>query len=88
MKRKRKSGQPRPYRRRSGLFIVKVQRPLASSEADPPALVYNQDRTLIEFFPFDQALREAMGGDLKQYWWAYLQAGILYLERIAPEQEW
>jgi hypothetical protein len=85
VKRKR---HPQPYARRSAKFIVKVQRPLAGSVSDPPALVYNEDRSLMQYVPFNYMLRSRMGDDLKQYWWAYVQAKVLYLDRPAPEQEW
>jgi hypothetical protein len=70
------------------LFIVKVQRPLSANVANPPALVYSEDHSLEEYFPFDDSLREMMGDDLKQYHWAYKAGGKLYLAGRAPDQRW
>jgi len=72
-------------------FIVKVQRPLASSEPDPPALVYDQTESLLMFAPMVGAVAAALEGEpFKVYMWAQLEADgrtLRLLER-APAQDW
>jgi hypothetical protein len=53
-------------------FIVKVQWPIGSSEPDPPVLIYNEDRSLLKVMPTSEALRKAMNGRPKVYFWATL----------------
>jgi len=87
------------HRTRSQRFIVKVQRPLEAWHHDPtgrriddmttaPAFMYNKDRTLTAYIAFDRELKTAMGDELKRYFWAYTQNGILHLDDIAEEQDW
>jgi hypothetical protein len=84
--------KPKPphtsYRRqKTSEFIVKVQRPLSSNIPNPPMLVYNEERTLMESMN-NPDIRRAMGDEPKQYWWVHLRGGTLYFLRPAPEQEW
>jgi len=74
--------------KQSPLFIVKVQRPLSSNVEDPPALVYNKDRSLTMQWPMDDAIKRIMGRELKVYWWAYMQGTVLHLDKPAEEQDW
>jgi hypothetical protein len=72
-------------------FIVKVQRPLASSERDPPALVYDETQSLLLFAPLTGIVAELLEGEpFKVYAYAQLEADgrtLRLLER-APAQDW
>jgi hypothetical protein len=67
---------------------VKVQRPITANVRNPPALIYNRDRSLQEQFPLTQELLVKLAGDFKAYYWASFKDGVLFLEERAPEQEW
>jgi hypothetical protein len=75
---------------RRDLFIVKVQRPVETSDpADMnTALVYNRDHTVDVMMPMDPAVVLAMAGEYKQFWYAYMEDAILRLHTQAPWQEW
>jgi hypothetical protein len=73
-------------------MIVKIQRPLATNEDEPMALVYNEDRSFEVFIPYDDAIATMIGSDLKQYWNVELggsedSGGIAFLERV-EDQPW
>lgn len=69
-------------------MIVKIQRPLESSEPGPPALVYNQDRTFVEFVKFSRDLEVGMGGPPKVYCEAEWDGKGLRIIKQVPDQPW
>lgn len=69
-------------------MIVKIQRPLESSQETPPALVYNQDKTYKAFVPFDEGLRALMGDDLKIYAEVEIEEEGIGIVRIISPQAW
>jgi len=73
-------------------FIVKVQWPISTNEPIPHVLIYNEDRTIRELRPANEAWRKVMRGELKAYFWAHLQwpSNRLFVEitNPAPMQEW
>ena len=69
-------------------FIVKVQRPLASTAADPDALVYDRGRDVLGFAPMDHAMCALLGDELKVYAWAWFEGRWLKIGGRAPWQEW
>jgi hypothetical protein len=69
-------------------FIVKVQRPLVSNSQDPPALIYNENRSVIMYYPMDAELKRILGTELKVYWWAHIEGDTLHLDKPAEEQDW
>ena len=70
-------------------FIVKVQLPLSSNHADPEALVYNKERTLVQQFPVTKDLRQLMGGQDKRYFHAALNdRQELVLGKPTKQQPW
>lgn len=75
-------------RRAEARFIVKVQRPLASSEPDPPALVYDEAESFLAFVPMTPDVCRLLGDELKVYAYAYREGGTLHLDGRAPAQPW
>lgn len=70
-------------------MIVKIQRPLKSSHATLPVLVYNRDRSYEEFLPFSDRLKTAIAGREKMYADARLDPqGRLIVIGEVEEQEW
>ena len=69
--------------------IVKVQVPLASSEADPPALIYSHDDTIMLEVPCDDEILAKMDGEDKKYFYYRLDnKGNIELLNEAGEQDW
>lgn len=70
-------------------FIVKVQLPLSSNVDNPPALVYNKERTLMQQFPVTKDLKQLMGGQDKRYFHAALnEKKELVLGKPTKHQPW
>ena len=75
-------------------MIVKVQRPLASSESNPPWLIYNQTRTFRQFVPPNSIpahVHKAMYERVKGYFEITLVAGTTRVStwgRILTDREW
>ena len=72
----------------SDKFIVKVQIPLNVINAVPMAYIYNEDKTLVQFFEITVKLQLAMGGDPKRFFWAHMDNSRLNLDGFAPWQKW
>jgi hypothetical protein len=69
--------------------IIKVQRPLHTTEPNPQVLVYNQDRSILQQFPFTEELQELFRDDvLKLYFEATLRRGELTLVKNIEQQDW
>jgi hypothetical protein len=85
---------------RNLLVIVKVQVPIVTTEDPAQVLVYSEDRSVEEQFSLTSELSKQLGrrlrsGQLKSFWYARLvpdsnvRGGFqIFLERIAPDQEW
>ena len=73
-----------------GRFIVKVQVPITTNlpPGEEQCLVYNRDRTVECMFPVTKEINDAMAGDLKQFFYAYMKGTVLHLDGIAPWQGW
>lgn len=69
-------------------MIVKVQRPLGSSEADPPALVYDRGRTFQRFIPLSPAVLALLGDRPNAYCEATIEGGDLVLGARVADQAW
>jgi len=74
-------------------FIVKVQRSIMTTHPAPMFLIYDEHRIIEDEFPQSELpeLVEAMGEDLKQYFYADItEEGLLNLTTAipAPWQEW
>lgn len=69
-------------------MIVKIQRPLDSSQEKPPALVYNKNRTYTTFAEFSDELRELMGERLKVYCEAEIDGEHLALLGEVEGESW
>lgn len=69
-------------------MIVKVQRPLGSSEGDPPALVYDRDRTLHRLMPMSPEVETALAGANKVFCEASIVGGELRLGRRVADPGW
>lgn len=68
--------------------IVKVQIPLATTEARPLALAYNVDRSILTYFPVDRELKAKMRGEPKAFFKARVVNTILHIDKPAEWQEW
>lgn len=75
-------------KRMDWIVLVKVQVPVASSEEEPNALVYNEDRSLYGFAPIEEPLRKAMGERTKGYFFAQSKGKTLRLYGRAANQDW
>ncbi len=70
-------------------MIVKIQRPLVSSEPDPMALVYNRDRSLEAHMPMTPDIEALFAdGSLKVYHRASLRGTELHIGRRVKEPNW
>lgn len=69
-------------------MIVKIQKPLESSEPNPPALVYNEDRSYETFVEFSEGLRMTIGDRQKIYVEARLEGENLVLIREVRGHSW
>lgn len=75
--------------------IFKIQVPLFTSDQEPKALVYNEDRSIINQFPITKGLMKLMRGELKQFWHCDLipdpkvkGAFQIQMDRKAKWQDW
>jgi len=75
-------------KRKDGQFIVKVQIALAWSHGKQPALVYNEDRSVMGEMPVSRAVLKAMDGAPKAFFYAKLRGTELELLDEAPWQDW
>lgn len=70
-------------------MIVKIQRPIMSSEPEPMALVYNRDRSLYANMPMTPVIEALFAdGSLKVYHRAHLQGTELQIGRRVKEPSW
>lgn len=70
-------------------MIVKIQRPLASTEPNPPALVYNEDRSVTLHMPITPELKHLFqGGELKVYHKATIEGDKLMIGRRVQNPDW
>lgn len=72
------------------IVLVKIQRPLASTETPAPFLIYNEDKSLFDHVTLeDPEIIEWFEGDPKMYVEARLWVdGTLQLMRRVEEQDW
>ena len=70
--------------------IFKVQIPLVSSHECPPALIYNEDRSILDEVPITSKLRALFPEDVfKIYVHGTIDdAGVVDLNEVVGEQEW
>jgi hypothetical protein len=69
-------------------MIVKIQRPLVSNDDDPPALLYNEDRSVSLQVPFIDVAQLFGTFQLKVYVNAAMVGDTLVLGEIVPDQDW
>ena len=71
-------------------MIVKIQRPLASTEPEPKALVYNRSRSFQAFMPMTDDINTLFSdGSHKVFHQVKLVKTELHIgKRIYPEVEW
>lgn len=77
-------------------MIFKVQLPLETNDENAPALVYNEDKTIITFIPVTEDLLKRMGDGKRPKAFFYgevigpVEAGntTVYLGEEAPWQDW
>lgn len=68
-------------------MILKIQRPLATNETVPMALIYNHDRSVEAYIPYDKELAEVFGEAQKMYWLCNVPLGRGYIKMVR-EVEW
>jgi hypothetical protein len=68
-------------------MIVKIQRPIVSSEEVPKALVYNRGRKFEAFMPMTSDIEGLFGeGEYKVYHKVKVKRGIIFIgERVADQ---
>jgi hypothetical protein len=69
-------------------MIVKIQRPLFSSNECPTVLIYNKDRTVEYQTPYNNEWETWFGDKLKRYTKAYLHKGILVIKQPVQDKSW
>lgn len=74
-------------------MIVKIQRPLISTQEDPPVLIYNRSRTHEIEVPYSNVQSmfeppEAIDNPLKIYVKAKMKGTLLHLGRRVEDQDW
>ena len=69
-------------------MVVKIQLPLVSSEAEPKALIYNEDQSLHTMMPVSDLLRTVIGDELKAFFEVTIKDGNLVLEERLEGQGW
>lgn len=69
-------------------MIVKIQRPLESTEVKPPALVYDKDRLIYSYVDFTPELAKAMGPKLKVYCEIEIHEGQIHIIKEVPPENW
>lgn len=67
--------------------IYKIQLPISSNAAEPMALIYNEGRTEEMLMPASK-VTDAVGGQLKSFWYGIIEEGTLVIIKEAPWQEW
>lgn len=69
-------------------MIVKIQRPLMTTESEPMALIYNQDRSIQTQQSFYDVAPLFDREELKVYHYAKMKGTILQIGERAPDQVW
>lgn len=69
--------------------IFKLQVPLVTTDPEPKALIYNEDRSAEGMFPVTSDILELMDGEAKIFIYGqYEEDGTVTLIGNAPWQEW
>jgi len=66
--------------------IVKAQ--VSLNDGGETVLIYNHDRSIMQQFPAEPGVLLAIGPKKRAFFHAKIEAGIVVLERDAPEQGW
>jgi hypothetical protein len=69
-------------------MIVKVQRPLFTTEKIPKVLIYNRARTIEWFEPYTDYWKGWFGKHLKRYAKAHIEKTILIIDEVVADQDW
>ena len=68
--------------------IFKIQLPISSNEINPPALIYNESRSIELYIRVNQVKDLFYGSQKKIYVFGEMENNELEFHRIAPEQDW
>jgi len=68
--------------------IFKVQTVIESNMENPPAMVYNRDRSKEFFLPVTEDLRKLMNGKPKKFFSCHIEEKNLVIDFEAPWQSW
>ena len=68
--------------------IFKVQLPIGSNDPNPPALIYNEDRSITEHLNVSLVKQYFSENEMKVFIYGELIDEVLHLEGRAPYQEW
>lgn len=69
-------------------MIVKVQRPVASSGDDEPALIYDQSRELYKMVPMTPEIAKLFADRYKIFCEATVDGDTINLIKIVPDRGW
>lgn len=69
-------------------MILKIQRPIVTTEPAPLMLIYNQDRSIDETLPMTEELFSLFGDEYKLYIEAEIVEGVMQIQRVVEEQSW
>ena len=74
-------------------FIIKIQISITTTASMRQALVYNEDRTVMEQFDAPKDLIRRVGNRMlhgpKRFFWAHIdERKILIIDENAPDQSW
>lgn len=73
-------------------FIIKIQTPILGwsgrKDGQVVVLIYNEDKSITTEVRAPKGLKNAMGGEPKQYFYATVENNNVMLGGIAPWQDW
>lgn len=74
--------------RPSDAFTIKVQAPFESNTPNAPVFVYNRDRSVETYFPFDEFWQTALHGRQKAYFLARFMGEQMEIGQEVPAEKW
>lgn len=72
----------------SDVFIIKAQAPLESNTPNAPVLIYNRDKSVETYLPFDEFWQDALHGRQKAYFAARFNREQIEIGQEVPAQKW
>ena len=69
-------------------LILKVQIPIMSSDPNPDAMIYNEDRSILTLVPTEAVKSYFKPQQYKVFVFGEMKGTLLHLGELAPEQDW